>query len=55
MFAQSHIQVAFFTDEIQRNPSTPQDELLSWDNLEKSSKFLRHVDTTLKNIRVSDV
>lgn len=54
------IQAAFRTDEIRRNPPTPQDEMRAgmsyfhetiWKGV---PKFLRRVDTALKNIGINE-
>lgn len=55
-----HIQAAFLTDEIRRTPPTPQDEMRAgmsyfhetiWKGV---PKFLRRVDTALKNIGINE-
>jgi phosphoenolpyruvate carboxylase len=60
MFAHAQIQAAFRTDEIRRTPPTPQDEMRAgmsyfhetiWKGV---PKFLRRVDTALKNIGVNE-
>lgn len=57
---QREIQAAFRTDEIRRNPPTPQDEMRAgmsyfhetiWKGV---PKFLRRVDTALKNIGINE-
>ncbi|KAK8586790.1 hypothetical protein V6N13_085812 [Hibiscus sabdariffa] len=57
---QREIQAAFHTDEIRRNPPTPQDEMRAgmsyfhetiWKGV---PKFLRRVDTALKNIGINE-
>ncbi|GFP79189.1 phosphoenolpyruvate carboxylase 3 [Phtheirospermum japonicum] len=57
---QREIQAAFRTDEIRRNPPTPQDEMRAgmsyfhetiWKGV---PKFLRRVDTALKNIGITE-
>lgn len=57
---QREIQAAFRTDEIRRNPPTPQDEMRAgmsyfhetiWKGV---PKFLRRVDTALKNIGIDE-
>ncbi|PNX57125.1 phosphoenolpyruvate carboxylase 2-like protein, partial [Trifolium pratense] len=59
-FAHAQIQAAFRTDEIRRTPPTPQDEMRAgmsyfhetiWKGV---PKFLRRVDTALKNIGVNE-
>lgn len=60
MFGHTQIQGAFRTDEIRRTPPTPQDEMRAgmsyfhetiWKGV---PKFLRRVDTALKNIGVNE-
>ncbi|XP_050914980.1 phosphoenolpyruvate carboxylase 2-like [Lathyrus oleraceus] len=60
MFGHTQIQAAFRTDEIRRTPPTPQDEMrvgmsyfheTIWKGV---PKFLRRVDTALKNIGVNE-
>ncbi|KAJ0669158.1 putative phosphoenolpyruvate carboxylase [Helianthus annuus] len=55
------IQAAFRTDEIRRTPLTPQDEMRAgmsyfhetiWKGV---PKFLRRVDTALKNIGINEL
>ena len=57
---QREIQAAFRTDEIRRTPPTPQDEMRAgmsyfhetiWNGV---PKFLRRVDTALKNIGIDE-
>ena len=56
----SQIQAAFRTDEIRRTPPTPQDEMRAgmsyfhetiWKGV---PKFLRRIDTALKNIGINE-
>ncbi|KAK9078200.1 hypothetical protein SSX86_002257 [Deinandra increscens subsp. villosa] len=57
---QREIQAAFRTDEIRRNPPTPQDEMRAgmsyfYETIWKGvPKFLRRVDTALKNIGINE-
>lgn len=60
MFLLHQIQAAFRTDEIRRTPPTPQDEMRAgmsyfhetiWKGV---PKFLRRVDTALKNIGINE-
>lgn len=54
------IQAAFRTDEIRRTPPTPQDEMRAgmsyfYETIWKGvPKFLRRVDTALKNIGINE-
>jgi len=59
-FGHEQIQAAFRTDEIQRTPRTPQDEMIEaicyfhetiWNGV---PIFLRRVDTALKNFGVNE-
>ncbi|KAJ0700895.1 putative phosphoenolpyruvate carboxylase [Helianthus annuus] len=57
---QREIQAAFRTDEIRRNPPTPQDEMRAGMSYFQETiwkgvpKFLRRVDTALKNIGINE-
>ncbi|KAK1583117.1 hypothetical protein Q3G72_021143 [Acer saccharum] len=60
LFCFLYIQAAFRTDEIRRTPPTPQDEMRAgmsyfhetiWNGV---PKFLRRVDTALKNIGINE-
>lgn len=60
LFLLHQIQAAFRTDEIRRTPPTPQDEMRAgmsyfhetiWKGV---PKFLRRVDTALKNIGINE-
>jgi len=60
LFCCIQIQAAFRTDEIRRTPPTPQDEMRAgmsyfhetiWKGV---PKFLRRVDTALKNIGINE-
>lgn len=60
IFPPMQIQAAFRTDEIRRSPPTPQDEMRAgmsyfhetiWKGV---PKFLRRVDTALKNIGINE-
>ncbi|CAI9754920.1 unnamed protein product [Fraxinus pennsylvanica] len=57
---QREIQAAFRTDEIRRNPPTPQDEMRAGTSYFHETiwkgvpKFLRRVDTALKNIGINE-
>ena len=60
VFCWHQIQAAFRTDEIRRTPPTPQDEMRAgmsyfhetiWKGV---PKFLRRVDTALKNIGINE-
>ncbi|KAL6212035.1 hypothetical protein ACLB2K_017258 [Fragaria x ananassa] len=57
---QREIQAAFRTDEIHRTPPTPQDEMRAGMSYFQETiwkgvpKFLRRVDTVLKNIVIND-
>jgi phosphoenolpyruvate carboxylase len=59
-FSLNQIQAAFRTDEIRRTPPTPQDEMRAGMSYFHETickgvpKFLRRVDTALKNIGINE-